>query len=90
MLLAVMAAGPAFAGEQVHMRVPLPVVDSIPPKPAKPVEKPQDDVKPPDIIKEVPKSRRKLKPIAVPAPLPVKPIKIIRPKVIKRTVGLIG
>lgn len=86
-LLAVVAARPALAGER--LRVPAPVMDSIPPPPAKPVEKRQD-VKPPDIIKEVPKSRRKIKPIAVPAPLPVKPIKIIKPKIIKRTVGLIG
>ncbi|MCK7553664.1 hypothetical protein MKQ70_01065 [Chitinophaga sedimenti] len=40
-------------------------------------------VKVPDIIKEVPKSRRKIKPIAVPAPIPVKPLKVIKPKVIK-------
>jgi len=44
------------------------------------------DTKPLDIIKEVPKSRRKLKPIAVPAPIPVKPIKIIKPKIIRRVI----
>lgn len=66
-------------------------LDSLP-APARSAEKPNEkpgDIKPPDIIKEVPKSRRKIKPIAVPAPLPVKPIKIIKPKII-RTVGLIG
>jgi hypothetical protein len=44
------------------------------------------DAKSLDIIKEVPKSRRKLKPIAVPAPIPVKPIKIIKPKIIRRVI----
>ncbi|WP_295124741.1 hypothetical protein [uncultured Chitinophaga sp.] len=43
----------------------------------------KQEVKVPDIIKEVPKSRRKVKPIAVPAPIPVKPLKVIKPKVIK-------
>ena len=47
--------------------------------------------KKPDIIKEVPKTRRKMKPIPipVPSPIPVKPIKIIKPKVIKRVTGII-
>lgn len=37
-------------------------------------------------IKEVPKSRRQVKPLAVPT-VPVKPIKIIKPKIIRRTIG---
>ncbi|MBV8252098.1 MAG: hypothetical protein JO154_05775 [Chitinophaga sp.] len=52
----------------------------------KPVEKPLDPEALP-IIKEVPKSRRVVKPIAVPTPLPVKPIRIIKPNIITR--GLI-
>ncbi|WP_074242123.1 hypothetical protein [Chitinophaga niabensis] len=44
------------------------------------------DVKKLDVIKEVPKSRRKMKPIAVPAPIPVKPIRIIKPKIIRKVI----
>lgn len=33
-------------------------------------------------IKEVPKSRRVIKPMAVPPPLPIKPIRIIKPKIL--------
>lgn len=78
--------GPAYAA-----------ADSIPA--ARPAEKPQQapDGKPlpvpvpvPEVIKEVPKSKRKIKPIAVPAKLPVKPIKVIRPGVIRRTIKVIG
>ncbi|NLR66812.1 hypothetical protein HGH92_21060 [Chitinophaga varians] len=68
-----------------------PLTDSIPPArtPAdKPVEKPADasvlpEVKLPE-IKEVPKSRRGIKPMAIPSPLPVQPIRIIKPKIIIR------
>jgi hypothetical protein len=78
------------------------LVDTIPPavKPAgKQQEVPENKTVPlpeaktvplPDIIKEVPKSRRKIKPIAVPAPMPVKPIRIIRPGVIRKTIRVIG
>jgi hypothetical protein len=48
----------------------------------------QEEVKAPDIIKEVPKSRRQIKPVPVPTPIPVKPIKVIKPKVIRPKVGL--
>ncbi|UYQ94107.1 hypothetical protein MKQ68_03250 [Chitinophaga horti] len=54
-----------------------------PPKPATKNSETIPEVKVPDIIKEVPKSKRKLKPIAVPTPVPVKPLKVIKPKVIK-------
>ncbi|GAA0525023.1 hypothetical protein [Chitinophaga japonensis] len=50
----------------------------------------QQEVKPPE-IKEVPKSRRKIKPAPVSAPIPVKPVirpKVIKPKVIRPKVGL--
>ncbi|WP_212005696.1 hypothetical protein [Chitinophaga sp. HK235] len=64
--------------------------DSVPPahSPAdKPVEKPVNpsvpEVKLPE-IKEVPKSRRGVKPMAIPSPLPVQPIRIIKPKIIIR------
>jgi hypothetical protein len=53
------------------------------------VKKPPDelpDVKKLDVIKEVPKSRRKMKPIAVPAPVPIKPIRIIKPKIIRKVI----
>ncbi len=80
------------AGVFLHgMRVAVPL-DTVPAQKKPPAEKPQDlpDNSIPDVIKEVPKSRRVIKPVAIPAPLPVKPIRIIKPKIIKRTVGLIG
>lgn len=40
-------------------------------------------------IKEVPKSRRQVKPVPLPS-VPVKPLKIIKPKIIKRTIGILG
>ena len=63
-----------------------PVADTIPAQ-AKPGEV-QEEVKAPEIIKEVPKSRRQIKPVPVPTPIPVKPIKVIKPKVIRPKVGL--
>ncbi|MBS0031027.1 hypothetical protein [Chitinophaga hostae] len=59
--------------------------DSVSPAP-KPADKPVEkviDVSLPQ-IKEVPKSRRVVKPIAIPSPLPVKPIRIIKPKITVR------
>ncbi|QJB32656.1 hypothetical protein HF324_15070 [Chitinophaga oryzae] len=65
--------------------------DSVPPAhmPAdKPVEKPVTPSVVPEVklpeIKEVPKSRRGIKPMAIPSPLPVQPIRIIKPKIIVR------
>lgn len=92
MLVSVTASRPAYGRS-----LPGPAdvwTDSIPPA-AKPAEKPQQAPEEkalplPEVIKEVPKSRRKIKPIAVPAQLPVKPIKIIRPGVIRRTIKVIG
>ncbi|MGX5816624.1 hypothetical protein ACWKWU_00415 [Chitinophaga lutea] len=44
-------------------------------------------------VKEVPKSRRKIKPLAIPAPVqvPIKPppIKVIKPKIIRTSVGIL-
>ncbi len=60
--------------------------DTIPP-PKKPVEgDAEPDKTKQDIIKEVPKARKQVKPVALPAVpvVPVKPIKIIKPKIIKR------
>ncbi|WP_145671545.1 hypothetical protein [Chitinophaga polysaccharea] len=62
----------------------LPVADSVPltNHPAdKPAEKPVDPSSLP-VIKEVPKTRRMVKPMALPSPLPVQPIKIIKPKIV--------
>lgn len=66
--------------------IPLPQKENDP-KPA-PAENPTD-TKPVSKIKEVPKSRRQAKPVAVPA-IPTTPIKIIKPKIIRRTIGTIG
>ena len=63
------------------------VSDTIPPT-IKPEEDAPAKTKP-DIIKEVPKSRRQVKPVVVPK-VPVKPIKIIKPKIIRRAIGIIG
>lgn len=67
------------------IRLMPPVADTVPAQ-AKPGET-QQEVKVPD-IKEVPKSRRQVKPLPIPAPIPVKPIKIIKPKLIRPKVGL--
>jgi len=66
------------------------LVDTLPPakKPEESAPAPTDE-KPVVKIKEVPKSRRQVKPVAVPA-VPVTPIKIIKPKIIRRTIGITG
>lgn len=67
------------------------VADTIPetkPDTKKPAENTPATVKP-EIIKEVPRSRRQVKPVPLPT-VPVKPIKIIKPKIIRRTLGIIG
>ncbi|AXY78140.1 hypothetical protein D3H65_30920 [Paraflavitalea soli] len=67
------------------------VTDTIPvviPDTKKPEENVPATVKP-AIIKEVPKSRRQVKPVTLPT-VPVKPIKVIKPTVIKRVIGMIG
>lgn len=40
------------------------------------------------VIKEVPKSRKQIKPIAVPSAPQIQPIKIIKPKIVKPTIKL--
>ena len=42
----------------------------------------------PDLVKEVPKSRKQLKPIAIPAITPAKPIQIIKPKILKPNIRI--
>lgn len=78
--------GPQLPGIMLYTHL---AADSVPATHG-PAEKPVDKPLAPEalpIIKEVPKSRRVIKPIAVPTPLPVKPIRIIKPKIITR--GLI-
>jgi hypothetical protein len=47
--------------------------------------KQEEPAKPNVIIKEVPKSRRQMKPVVVPKAVPIKPIKIVKPKINTRT-----
>lgn len=61
------------------------VSDTVPNTPKPPEKQKETAKKVPDIIKEVPKTRRQLKPV----PIPVKPIKVIKPKVLKRVTGMI-
>jgi hypothetical protein len=42
----------------------------------------------PDMVKEVPKSRKQIKPIAIPAITPAKPIQIIKPKILKPNIRI--
>ena len=64
-----------------------PVTDTVP-SPAKPGETQKEEKKIPD-IKKVPKSRRQMKPLPIPVPVRIKPIKIITPKVLKpKVLGL--
>lgn len=74
----------AISGTALSTRYLLPAADSVPltSHPAdKPAEKPVDPSSLP-VIKEVPKTRRMVKPMALPSPLPVQPIKIIKPKIV--------
>ncbi|NLR57027.1 hypothetical protein HGH93_02875 [Chitinophaga polysaccharea] len=74
----------AISEKAPFTRYLLPVADSVPltNHPAdKPAEKPVDPSSLP-VIKEVPKTRRMVKPMALPSPLPVQPIKIIKPKIV--------
>ncbi|MGN6511631.1 MAG: hypothetical protein ACTHLD_19355 [Chitinophaga sp.] len=68
------------------IHINLPVTDTVP-SPAKPGETKKEEKKIPD-IKKVPKSRRQVKPLPIPVPVRIKPIKIIKPKVLKPKVGL--
>lgn len=58
------------------------------PEVKKPAEK-ADEESPlspnPNLIKEIPKARRQVKPVALPKMVPVKPVKIIKPKIVVRT-----
>jgi hypothetical protein len=67
------------------IRLTPPAADTVLPR-EKPGEA-EKEVKLPD-IKEVPKSRRQVRPLPVPAPIPIKPIKVIKPKIIRPKVGL--
>jgi len=80
--------GNVYGSELPDIRLMPAARDTVPPG-AKPDEV-QQEVQPPQ-IKEVPKSRRKIKPAPVVAPVPVKPAirpKVIKPKVIRPKVGL--
>ena len=59
-------------------------------KPETPVAKNplEEAVKP--VIKTIPKSKKQLKPLALPGNLPVKPGKIVKPKIIIKRVGSLG
>jgi hypothetical protein len=46
------------------------------------------DKKQEDIIKEVPKARKQVKPIAIQTTTAIKPIKIIKPKIIKPSIKI--
>lgn len=96
-ILVLMKPLAGFAGDHVPADTIPPVKKSVTEQPD--VKKPLDelpdvkkslkelpDVKKLDVIKEVPKSRRKMKPIAVPAPVPIKPIRIIKPKIIRKVI----
>ena len=72
------------------------VSDTVPPakpadpKPAQPVpEGPVTEIVKP-IIKQIPKSKKQLKPVALPGKLPVKTPAVVKPKVIIRRIGSVG
>ncbi len=65
------------------------VADTLPEVKKPEEESPSPTTRPDKKIKEVPKSRRQVKPVPLPT-VPVKPIKVIRPKIIKPITGLIG
>lgn len=67
------------------------LLDTIPVK--KPVEtetvEPKQELPVEPVIKEVPKAKKQLKPIAVPTVVtPVKPPKIIKPKIVIKKIGI--
>ncbi|MGV3767108.1 MAG: hypothetical protein ACO1NW_13335 [Chitinophagaceae bacterium] len=65
-------------------------MDTVPPPKKLPEKTTEKKVLPdkPDVIKQVPKSRKQVKPLALPKVVPVKP-KVIKPKVIKGVTGLL-
>ena len=62
----------------------IPAVKAVEAQPAQQV----DNVEVPNVIKQVPKSRKQVKPVAVPRIVPTKPKAIIKPKIVIKT-GLI-
>ena len=54
----------------------------------KKVEGENADKKQVDLIKEVPKSRKQVRPIAVPVSVNIKPVQIIKPKIIKPVIKI--
>jgi hypothetical protein len=60
------------------------ISDTIP-EVKKNTSKQEEPVKPNVIIKEVPRSRRQMKPVILPKAVPIKPIKIVKPKINTRT-----
>ena len=75
--------GKAETGHVAHM-------DTVPPPQKVPEKTTDKKVLPykPDVIKQVPKSRKQVKPLPLPKVVPVKP-KVIKPKVIKGVTGLL-
>ena len=59
--------------------------DSVPDKKNSPEQNKKDQTQ---LIKEVPKSHKQLKPTAVPAVTTIKPIQIIKPKIIKTVIRI--
>jgi hypothetical protein len=64
--------------------------DTLPKKTEKPATPEQKQETPADpIIKEVPKARKQVKPVAVPSVvIPIKPPVIIKPKIVIKKIGL--
>ncbi len=80
------------ASSQIHF-APHMILDTVPVKPATPVqgEAPTEEVtetavRP--VVKEVPKSRKKLKPAAVVPAVNVPPAKIVKPKIVIRKINV--
>lgn len=65
-------------------------MDTVPPPKKVPEKTTEKKVLPdkPDVIKQVPRSRKQVKPLPLPKVVPVKP-KVIKPKVIKGVTGLL-
>ncbi|KIC96389.1 hypothetical protein [Flavihumibacter solisilvae] len=61
------------------------LTDTVPAPNPPAVVQPEDNKEKKDIIKEVPKSRRQSKPVIVTPRVKTPPLKIIKPKIIRRT-----
>ena len=79
---------PRLSFEMVSMDT-IPAVKTSPTQTEPTTEGPIDKVIKP-VVKQVPKSKKQLKPVAIPGNLPVKPLKTVKPKVIIRKIGAVG